>query len=205
MTILFGSIYVFFFAKSLGRRVKIGILTSLIVLIVASAWLSQSKLMSTVSDLSGIQKGNYSTSMGLRYAMFDTGIQALQNHWLLGVGPSDYKRHVTTVSDTMNYTESVKAFSSGAMQLHNQYIMSLLLTGLLGFASLLLFLIYPIRVFLSSFKKNREPTALMSIGLLIGVVFIMFFGAVLTYTYTTIFYMLSMSALVSWFSYREGV
>jgi len=63
---------------------------------------------------------------------------------------------------------------------------------------------YPIKVFLSYFRVNNDPAALISIGLLFGVMFIMLFGAVFTYTYTTIFYMLSVSALISWFLNKKG-
>ena len=202
--IMFGGLYVLFWGKMLSKKVKWFLVAILIGLVFSSTWLAKSKILAVGTDISGIKSGDYSTSTGLRYAMFNIGLEAIKGQWLFGVGPSQYKEYVASVAQKSDYSMKVKSFTSNAMQIHNQYLMALLLAGLAGAITLLLFLMYPIKVFLSYFRVNNDPAALISIGLLFGVMFIMLFGAVFTYTYTTIFYMLSVSALISWFLNKKG-
>ncbi len=204
ISILFGMTYVFFWGANLTRKTKRISIFLLVIMVLSSGWLSKSKIITAANDVVGITHGDYSTSTGLRYAMFNIGIEALKGNWLLGVGPSQYKMHVASAANKTNYPESVKVFSSSVMQLHNQYIMSFLLAGALGGLSLLFLLIYPIRIFLSYFKQTKDPAAFIMSGMMIGVMFVLFFGAMFTYTYTTIFYMLAISALISWFSKPKG-
>ena len=204
MAILFGIAYVLIWAAGLTNKTKWFITSLLVVMLLSSTWLAKTKIMAAGTDIVGIASGDFSTSTGLRYAMFDIGLQALDEKWLLGVGPSQYKTHIANVAKQTDYPKSVKEFASSVMQLHNQYIMSVLLAGLAGGVSLLFLLMYPIKVFLSYFRQTKDPAAFIVSGMLIGVMFVMFFGAMLTYTYTTIFYMLTISALVSWFSQKEG-
>lgn len=205
MMILFAMVYVLVWGTKYSYKVKLLIVSVLIGLVLSSTWLAKSKILIVGTDITSIQNGDYSTSTGLRYAMSDIGLQALEGQWLLGVGPKYYKSYISSVVEKIDYPEDVKAFASGAMQLHNQYIMSVLLTGLAGGLALMFFLIYPIKVFLSYFRQHKDPAAFISAGLLLGVMFIMLFGAVLTFTYTTIFYMLTVSALVGWFGQEKGV
>lgn len=205
LMVMFGMFYVFIWGVGLSKKAKWLITLLLIGLILASAWLAKSKILVVSTDISSIQSGDYSTSTGLRYAMFDISLQALKNNWLFGVGPSQYKIHMAASAKKTDYSNSVKEFTSSVMQIHNQYLMALLLAGVLGGITLLFLLTYPIKVFLSYFRRTKDPSAFIAMGLLFGVMFILLFGAVFTYTYTTIFYMLSVSALVSWFSTEEGV
>jgi len=199
MMIAFGMAYVFIWGKMFSNKAKWLVVALLAGLVFSSGWLARSKILAVGTDVASMQSGNYYTSLGLRYAMFDIGLQALKGQWLLGVGPSQYKNHISSVAEETDYSERVKKFASGASQIHNQYIMALLLAGVAGVVALLFFLTYPIKVFLSYFNRYKDPAALISVGLLVGIMFIMFFGAVLTYTYTTIFYMLAVIALVGWF------
>lgn len=204
LSILFGMIFVFIWGANLTSKTKMLSILFLVGMVLSSVWLSKSKIITAANDVVGITYGDYSTSTGLRYAMFNIGIEALDGNWLLGVGPSQYKNQVISAANHTDYPESVKNFSSSVMQLHNQYIMSFLLAGVAGGISLLFLLMYPIRVFLSYFKQTKDPAAFIMSGMMVGVMFVMFFGAMFTYTYTTIFYMLAISALISRFSKTEG-
>jgi O-antigen ligase len=204
ITILFGLIYVFIWGNGFNNRTKSIIITLLIAVLLASTWFAKPKITAAANDVIGIMHGDYATSTGLRYAMFNIGLKALEDSWLLGVGPSKYKTHIANVAGQSNYPESVKEFSYGVMQLHNQYIMSFLLAGIVGGITLLFLLLYPVKVFLSNFRQTRDPAAFIMSGMMVGIVFVMFFGAIFTYTYTTIFYMLAISVLISWFSGTKG-
>ncbi|MBN2689535.1 MAG: O-antigen ligase family protein [Gammaproteobacteria bacterium] len=198
--ILAGLAFLLIWNRTFSKKIKVWAILVIMPLLLMTAFLAKDKIKDTFTDFSAIEKGQYMSSMGLRMAMWDTGIIALEDHWLLGVGPSDYKMHIVSVVNKMDYSPEVKGFISGVMQIHNQYLMTSILSGVVGLMSLFFFLGYPVWVFMQSFKEGNEIASVVSIGLIIGIVFVMFFGAIFTYTYTTIFYMLATSSLVSFFA-----
>ncbi len=200
MPILAGLVFLLAWDRTFSRKIKIWAIIVITALVFMSAFLAKDKIKDTFTDFSAMEKGQYMSSMGLRIAMWDTGVIALKDHWFLGVGPSDYKTHIVSVVNKTDYSPEVKGFISGVMQIHNQYLMTSMLSGVVGLISLLFFLGYPAWVFLKSFKEDNGVASIVSIGLMLGIVFVMFFGAIFTYTYTTIFYMLAMSSLVSFFT-----
>ena len=198
--ILSSVFFILVWDKQLTKKIKVFVIALMVVLVMSAAFLAKDNITATFKDFSAMNNDQYNTSMGLRVAMIEAGMIVLDKHWLLGVGPSAYKSEIKDAVDETEYSPAVKTFISSAMQSHNQYLMTMMLSGILGLASLVLFLIYPIRVFLNSFKIEKEVGSLIAIGLMLGIVFVMFFGAIFTYTYTTIFYMLATSSLVSFFT-----
>lgn len=197
-----GGGYLLFWDRRLSKKIKSLMLGLIVILLLTVSWLAKDKIMNSINDISNIEQGNYMTSLGLRVAMFNTGVVALENTWLTGVGPSHYKVHVVKSLNKLDYSPEVNRFISGATQIHNQYLMTMILSGVIGLITLLLFIGYPVYLFFKSFQQQKGSIDLVSIGLVFGIAFVLFFGAIFTYTYTTIFYMLSMSALVSFFTVR---
>jgi O-antigen ligase len=198
--ILSSVFFMLFWDKLLTKKIKVLVIALMVVLVMSAAFLAKNNITATFKDFSEMNDNHYNSSMGLRMAMWDTGIIALEDHWLLGVGPSDYKSYIVSVVNKTDYSPDVKGFISGVMQIHNQYLMTSILSGVVGLISLLVFLGYPAWVFMKSFKEGDGIASVVGVGLMIGIVCVMFFGAIFTYTYTTIFYMLATSSLVSFFT-----
>jgi len=198
--ILSSVFFILVWDNQLTKKIKVFVIALMVVLVMSVAFLAKDNITSTFKDFSAMNNDQYNTSMGLRAAMLESAMIVLDEHWLLGVGPSAYKSEIKRAVDETEYSPAVKTFISSAMQSHNQYLMTMMLSGVLGLVSLVLFLIYPIRVFLNSFKTEKEVGSLIAIGLMLGIAFVMFFGAIFTYTYTSIFYMLATSSLVSFFT-----
>lgn len=192
-----GGVYLLFWDRYLSKKFKALMVGLIVLLVLTTGWLAKDKILTSIKDVSSIEQGHYMTSLGLRFAMFNTGMVALKDSWLTGVGPSHYKSLVVESLDKLDYSPEVNRFISGATQIHNQYLMTMILSGVIGLITLLLFIGYPGYLFFKSFKQKKESIELVVVGLVFGIAFVLFFGAIFTYTYTTIFYMLSMSALVS--------
>jgi len=194
---LFAFYYLFFAQNVLSQLTKItmGAVATLLFLFVA--WFSQDKLLETFDDLAQAEQGEYYSSLGLRYAMLDVGSGIVAEHPLVGVGPSQYKNSLVAALQDEPYSQKVKDSIGDFMQIHNQYLMDSLLSGIFGLISLLLFMGYPAYLFYKKYRLTQEPAALIALGLMLGIAFIQFFGANFTYTYTTIFYMLAISSVLT--------
>lgn len=194
---LFGFYYLYFAQNIFSKLTKLAMSALAVLLFVFAAWFSQDKLLETFDDFTKAEQGEYYSSLGLRYAMLDVGSDIVLENPLLGVGPSQYKSSLKEALVDEAYSQQVKESIAGFMQIHNQYLMDALLSGIFGLLSLLLFMGYPAYLFYKRYRLTKDLSALIALGLILGIAFIQFFGANFTYTYTTIFYMLAISSLVS--------
>ncbi|MDG6774906.1 O-antigen ligase family protein, partial [Thiomicrorhabdus sp. ZW0627] len=167
MLLLF--IHVLFVNSAVSKRVKKYVAISLLSLGVTVGFLAKGKVVETFSDFSHIEQGYYETSLGLRYAMFDIGVTVVKEHFWFGVGPNHYKENVTQVVNASSYSDAVKLYISNVTQIHNQYLMSLMLSGVIGLISLMLFLVYPLTLFYKKYREKPGNEALLAIGMMFGV------------------------------------
>ncbi len=201
---LFGFVgWAFFHAKFLEMKQKITIVVVFALLVTSAAWVQRDTIKQVVTDYNqAVDKGNLMTSLGLRYQMAEIGVDLIKKKPLLGWGPGYYKEYgLWPYVDSLSFPEGGKSLLKSFTQLHNQYLMDWVLSGIFGLISLLVFLLYPLFVFIKWLKVDPLQ-AWVSIGMMGGVYIVMFFGALFTYTYTTIAYMLVVSSLISWASKR---
>ena len=168
------------------------------------AFFAKGKLIATYSSYQSMEKGVFASSMGERMAMLDMGGDLLAKNWIVGVGPSSYKKELAEEVKLHDYSRSVKKSTVSYMHIHNQYLMDWLLHGLAGIIAVGFILLFPLKVFYKKHKLEPHSGAFFAVGLSLGIIVVMFFGALFTYTYTTIMYVLAMSVLISYFEPDKG-
>ncbi len=154
-------------------------------------------IRAAIHDYQAAKQESYITSMGLRYQMLQFGIELVKQKPLTGWGPSAYKHEgLWPLVDHSSLPDRGKKLIKGFTHLHNQYLMDWVLSGILGILSGLALMIYPLwLVWYKMYGMNGEHAA--AAGLVLGIMFVMFFGALFTYTYTTTAIMLVFSSLVA--------
>jgi len=85
------------------------------------------------------------------------GLKTAQEHWLFGHGSGDYMPRLLATYGEMNYPKAIK----NNLNAHNQYIETLLETGLVGLAILLSMFFLPLLFALH--KKRRNLPAVLTI------------------------------------------
>lgn len=87
-----------------------------------------------ISDIQQLQEGNFNTSWGLRAAFWVVTYDALHKHPFVGSGIGDYRLAAkeTFVCNTHHFNQRVINWCSDT-HFHNQYLMILVQTGLIGF------------------------------------------------------------------------
>lgn len=95
-----------------------------------------------VEDIKAFQADNYNTSWGLRAAFWIITYDILQEHPLIGAGIGDYRlaSREALATNPHNFDQEVVNWCSDT-HFHNQYLMILVQTGLLGFGLMLWLLI----------------------------------------------------------------
>ncbi len=196
-------IYFLFSSKNLSGIKKTGILVSSVTVIAVSMYLAKGKLDETMHDYKLAEQNNYYSSLGLRVAMFKVGSEMAEKYFLFGVGPNSYKADLRAYVTTTNYSEIVKETIPTFTHLHNQFLMDIVLSGVAGFVSLIMFIGYPVKLFWRLFRSGRREEAVFGIGFMAGLWFILLFGAIFTYTYTTILYVMTVGAMILF--YRDDL
>ncbi len=164
-------------------------------------WVQKDTVLSAYNDyIQAEENDNFVTSLGLRYEMVNIGLDLISEKPLSGWGPNQYKSEgLFPYIDRMDLSENGKKLLKSFTHIHNQYLMDWVLSGIAGIASLLLILGYPFWIF-KCWASRGEPGAWVAMGGVMGIMIVMLFGALFTYTYTTIAFMLSIGGLVAWAS-----
>lgn len=97
--------------------------------------LLQERIDMAVSDMKKLQDGNFVSSWGYRAAFWVISYDIVKEHPLLGVGVGDYydAAKETLEHDDHNFHKSVKDWCIST-HFHNQYLMILVQTGIIGFS-----------------------------------------------------------------------
>ncbi|MGZ8548570.1 MAG: O-antigen ligase family protein [Sulfuricurvum sp.] len=149
----------FFIFVTLGTMLFVGAYTTLD--------LFQKRFDMAVSDVRQFQKGNFDTSWGLRAAFWVVTYDIIREHPLIGIGIGDYKSAAaqTLAKNNHNFTpETIKWCSNN--HYHNQYLMILAQTGIIGFALMLWMLIELFRLKI----EDQELREFSKLGLTVFVV-----------------------------------
>ena len=193
---------VLFSKKIVSKKHKSFVIIFLCLSVAFVTVIAKDRIYQISKNINLIFEGNYNSSLGKRAAMFDFGVQLVKQEPVFGIGAGNYKKELNKVIDQSNYVKKIKVFSKGVSQLHNQYIMTWILSGIIGVLSLLFFLFYPVFFAFFQYRKNKKDiydlmSLLSIIGVFFGISVAMFFGAIFTYTYTTIFFCFAMYSFVA--------
>ena len=124
------------------------------------------RVITTQNEIQGILHGNLNSSWGIRVGFWITTFHILEKDPLLGVGIGDYKisqRDEITSGKYDYFSASTKNFISSNHP-HNEYLLILLETGLVGLS----FFIYFLYKYFTLDIKDRE---LKQLSILFGVVY----------------------------------
>lgn len=101
----------------------------------SSIGLFKSRIDQGINDVQQFQQGNFDTSWGLRAAFWIVTYDILREHPLLGAGLGDYRLAAREALEKYDHEFSIttKEWCSDT-HFHNQYLMILAQTGLIGFA-----------------------------------------------------------------------
>lgn len=129
--------------------------------------LFQKRFDMAVSDVRQFQEGNFDTSWGLRAAFWIVTYDILREHPLMGIGIGDYKFAAaeTLAKNEHNFTPETVQWCSST-HYHNQYLMILAQTGIIGFALMLWMLIELFRLKIA----DRELKEFNILGLTVFIV-----------------------------------
>ncbi|MDP3464532.1 MAG: O-antigen ligase family protein, partial [Sulfuricurvum sp.] len=129
--------------------------------------LFQKRFDMAISDIRQFQEGNFDTSWGLRAAFWVVTYDIVREHPLIGIGIGDYKKAAaeTLARNNHNFTPETIQWCSTS-HYHNQYLMILAQTGLIGFVLMLWMVIELFRLKIA----DRELKEFSVLGLTIFVV-----------------------------------
>lgn len=129
--------------------------------------LFQKRFDMAVSDIRQFQEGNFNTSWGLRAAFWIVTYDIIREHPMLGIGIGDYKSAAaeTLAKNDHNFTPETVQWCSST-HYHNQYLMILAQTGIIGFTLMLWMLIEVFRLKIAT----RELKEFSVLGLTVFIV-----------------------------------
>lgn len=130
------------------------------------------RALQTQAEINGILHGNLNSSWGIRVGFWITTFHILEKEPLLGVGIGDYKVSQKDEIQTGHYdylSAHTKEFIS-TNHPHNQYLLLLLQTGIIGF-SLFLYFLY------KYFTLTIKDKEFKQISILFGVIYTVSFLA----------------------------
>ncbi|HEX5670637.1 MAG TPA: O-antigen ligase family protein [Sulfuricurvum sp.] len=127
----------------------------------------QKRIDSAITDTKMLQQGNFDTSWGLRAAFWIVTKDILIEHPLTGIGIGDYKHAAAdaVIKNHHNFSPRTIAWCSD-MHYHNQYLMILAQSGVIGFFLMLWLLVELFRLKIA----DRELKEFSVLGLSIFIV-----------------------------------
>lgn len=190
------ALYLIFADHFPKKKVKIVFTTLVIVLTVVVAMPQtgvQSRIGAIYSDIENYINGYTSTSVGLRFEMWRSGIYAFVEKPILGWGEEAFYEEQRKLVDEHGLDARILTFN----HLHNQYIEELAKRGLLGFAAFSLFLIIPFKLFYSRISSESDQVRALAAAGVVAVICLVDFcltqamlrinSGVMFYTFSIVF------------------
>ena len=143
----------------------IGIITLTLILTTAynTSHTFEKRIHQGISDIQKLEQHNFSSSWGIRAAFYISTFNILKEHPIIGVGLGDFKQETAKEINKPQYsylTKYTKKFMSTNTP-HNQYLLILLQTGIVGLFFFLLYIYYFIK--LPIFDKEIKDLSLLFI------------------------------------------
>ena len=142
------------------RQYKLNVKKTLILgvsIIVATFMFSNSfiekRIEKTQYEFEQIRQGNMNTSIGLRLQMWEASLKLADGNWWLGLG----KRHYSKLDQLYKQHEISKSlFRFNPAHYHNQFIDSIVKSGIIGLFFLLLLFLLPLYLVRTSDKNTKN-------------------------------------------------
>jgi O-antigen ligase len=172
------------------------LMVAAVLSVVSVLMLSFDRITAAYQDIDQMMQDNYDSSLGHRSVMYRIGTEIVLEHPVLGVGLSHFKETKAAYLAQHDFQLSQEATQKiiGYTQIHNQFLMDMILSGVMGLVAIILFLFYPLWIYIWFYRRagNQHLRLLALSGVLfIGyAVFASLFGTLFSYTYIAIFYML---------------
>jgi len=162
-SMLIVAIYLLYIAivrlKSIFTKLSLGVLTVTIFFIVFGGNERMNEMVNSVEVVKETGQSS-DTSVGLRLSIWEIAAKQIPNNWLLGVGAGDIKPTLIKQYIKENLTIAYQY----NVNVHNQYLETLLGQGLVGFSLLLLFLYFGFKTAIKS-KEWLITSFLITIAL----------------------------------------
>lgn len=141
------------------------ILLSSVVFMLSGSFVEQ-RIEQTRYEFEQIQKGNMNTSMGLRIQMWQAAVKLADGNWLLGLG----NEHFEKLELLYKQNKVSKAlYDYHPPHYHNQFIDSVVKSGLIGLVFLLLLLMLPLYLVRHTNKNTKNiVTSVVALYVVMG-------------------------------------
>jgi O-antigen ligase len=128
------------------------ILLSSVVFMLSGSFVEQ-RIEQTRYEFEQIQKGNMNTSIGLRIQMWQAAVKLADGNWLLGLGNEHFEK-LELLYKQRKITKTL--YDYHPPHYHNQFIDSVVKSGLIGLAFLLLLLMLPLYLVRHTNKNTKN-------------------------------------------------
>lgn len=148
------------------------------------------RIEQTRYEFEQIQEGNMNTSIGLRLQMWQAAVKLAEGNWLLGLGNEHFEK-LELLYKQRKITKAL--YDYHPPHYHNQFIDSVVKSGLIGLAFLLLLLILPLYLVRHTIKNTKNiVTAVVALYVVMGLTDAPFYNG-----QTFILYVLTMLVLLN--------
>jgi O-antigen ligase len=167
-----------------------------VLVLMLTLGLTHQRIYDAYQDIQKVLSQNYNTSLGHRVVMAHIGWDIVKDSPMMGVGLNHFKEAKTLALEKrdFNLPSYGKQSVINYTHIHNQFLMDMILAGILGLLTLIAFLFYSLWCYWQFYQRSNEyeiKLLAMAGMFFIGyAVFTALFGCVFTYTYTSIFYMM---------------
>lgn len=145
---------------------SVACITIILVLIAIPQTNVQGRIKETIHNIEVYQQGHSSTSVGLRFEMWKSGLNAFMDKPIFGWGEEAFRQQQEKLVRNEGLNQLILTFS----HTHNQYIEELAKRGIIGLLSFCALLIVPFRLFMKRMHSSSDSVralALAGIALII--------------------------------------
>ncbi|MGI2821337.1 O-antigen ligase family protein [Vibrio fluvialis] len=165
------------------------ILLSSVVFMLSGSFIDQ-RIEQTRYEFEQIQKGNMSTSTGLRLQMWQAAVKLADGNWLLGLGNEHFEK-LELLYKQRKISKTL--YDYHPPHYHNQFIDSVVKSGLIGLVFLLLLLMLPLYLIRNTNKNTKNiVTSVVALYVVMGLTDAPFYNG-----QTFILYVLTMLVLLN--------
>ncbi|EKO3453667.1 O-antigen ligase family protein [Vibrio fluvialis] len=165
------------------------ILLSSVVFMLSGSFIDE-RIEQTRNEFVQIQEGNMNTSIGLRIQMWQAAVKLAEGNWLLGLGNEHFEK-LELLYKQRKISKTL--YDYHPPHYHNQFIDSVVKSGLIGLAFLLLLLMLPLYLIRNTNKSTKNiVTSVVALYVVMGLTDAPFYNG-----QTFILYVLTMLVLLN--------
>ncbi|WP_172560321.1 O-antigen ligase family protein [Vibrio fluvialis] len=177
------------FKLTFKKMLVAGVVVSAAMMLLSGSFIEQ-RIEKTHYEIEQIQQGNMNTSIGLRLQMWQASLKLADDNWLFGLGT----RHTDKLEQLYQQHQISKAlYEFHPPHYHNQFIDSVVKSGLVGLIFLLLMLCIPFYLTRHADKKIKSMVcSVIILYVIMGLTDVPFYNG-----QTFILYVLTMLILIN--------